>query len=328
MSKTRFLITGGAGFIGSNLAAALVAAGERVRVLDNLSTGRRALLERIVPPSGEVELIEGDIRDPVALARAMEGVEVVFHQAADGSVTRSVEVPLATDSNNTHGTVSVLEHARHAGVRRVLFAASSAAYGDDPALPKDESMEPRPLSPYAVSKLAGEMYLKVFSDLYGLETLSLRYFNVFGPGQLPDGPYAAAIPRFAFAALSRQPATVYGDGEQTRDFCYIANVVQANLAAASSPRTLRGEVLNVAGGRAVSLNRVLVVLGDLLGHPVEARHEAPRPGDIRHSCARIDRAREFLGYDPAVPWEQGLPPTLEFLREVIAAPERYARLPC
>lgn len=325
MGKPRFLVTGGSGFIGSNLTAALVSAGERVRTYDNLSTGRRALLDEVRARNGALEEITGDIRDQAALARAMDGVEIVFHQAADGSVPRSVEGPLATDSNNIHGTVSVLECARHAGVRRVIFAASSAAYGDDPTLPKRESMEPQPLSPYAVSKVAGEMYLRVFAGLYGLETLSLRYFNVFGPGQLPDGPYAAAIPRFAHAALSGQPAVVYGDGEQTRDFCYIANVVQANLAAASSPRPLRGEVLNVATGAVVSLNRVLATLGKLLDRPVAVRHEAPRPGDIRHSHASIDRAREFLDYAPAVSWEEGLAPTLEFLRGVLASPERYAR---
>ncbi|MCS6901149.1 MAG: NAD-dependent epimerase/dehydratase family protein, partial [Polyangiaceae bacterium] len=219
---------------------------------------------------------------------------------------------------NTHGTVSVLECARHTGVRRVIFASSAAVYGGDLELPKEESMRPRPLSPYAVSKLAGEMYLRVFSTLYGLETLSLRYFNVFGPGQLPEGPYAAAIPRLTFAALCGRPVTIYGDGEQTRDFCYVGNVVQANLAAASSPRKHQGEVLNIAGGQAISLNRVLQALGALLGHPIEVRHENPRPGDIRHSWACIHRAQAYLGYQPLISWEQGLLPTLTFLREFAA----------
>lgn len=323
--KVRFLVTGGAGFIGTNLASALAAAGERVRAYDNLSTGRWVLMDQLCKYPDAIERIEGDIRDPNALARAMEGVEVVFHQAADGSVQRSVEEPVSTDSNNTHGTVTVLECARHAGVRRVLFAASSAAYGDDPRLPKSEDMEPAPLSPYAVSKVTGEMYLRVFADLYGLETLSLRYFNVFGPGQLPDGPYAAAIPRFAYAALAQKPATVYGDGEQTRDFCYIDNIVQANLAAASSSRVFRGEVVNIAGGGVVSLNQVLAALGKVLGRPVDVNYEPARIGDIRHSYASIELARELLGYKPAIPWEQGLSPTLDFLRNVLASPERFAQ---
>ncbi|RYE78643.1 MAG: NAD-dependent epimerase/dehydratase family protein, partial [Myxococcales bacterium] len=256
MGKTRYLVTGGAGFIGSNLAAALARAGEPVRAYDDLSTGRWALLDRALAggSGAAVERVTADMRDREALARAMAGVEVVFHQAADGSVPRSVDEPLRVDGVNVHGTVAVLEAARHAGVRRVLFAASSAAYGDDPALPKREDMPPAPLSPYAVSKLAGEMYLRVFASLYGLETLSLRYFNVFGPGQLPDGAYAAAIPRLAQAALAGLAPTVYGDGEQTRDFCFIDNVVAANLLAAHSPHRFAGEVVNIAGGRVVSLN--------------------------------------------------------------------------
>lgn len=325
MAKVRFLVTGGAGFIGSNLVASLVRSGERVRAYDNLVTGHWGLLERLVPASGSVETITADIRDTAALARAMEGVEVVFHEAADGSVPRSVAQPLEVDSINIHGTVSVLECARHAGVRRVLLAASSAAYGDDPRLPKHEGLEPSPLSPYAVSKVAGEMYLRVFASLYGLETLSLRYFNVFGPNQLPEGPYAAAIPRFGLAALTGQPATVYGDGEQTRDFCHVDNVVQANLLAASSSRRFAGEVANIAGGRVVTLNQVLASLGRVLERPVTARYEPPRPGDIRHSYADISRAAELLGYQPTVSWEEGLPSTLAFLREVIDAPQRFAR---
>jgi len=324
MGKVRFLVTGGAGFIGSNIVAALARSGEHVRAYDDLSTGRWALLERLLPSQGQVETITADIRDTAALSRAMEGVEVVFHQAADGSVPRSVDEPLRVDGVNIHGTVSVLEHARRAGVRRVLFAASSAAYGDDPRLPKREDMEPMPLSPYAVSKVAGELYLRVFASLYGVETLSLRYFNVFGPNQLPEGPYAAAIPRFTMAALTGRPATIYGDGEQTRDFCHIANVVQANLAAASSSRAFRGEVINIAGGQVTTLNGVIAALSRLLGHPVAASHEAPRAGDIRHSYADISLASELLGYHPSVRWEEGLPSTIEFLREVIASPGRFA----
>jgi UDP-glucose 4-epimerase len=317
MQRGTFLVTGGAGFIGSNLAATLALAGERVRAYDNLFTGHWALLDRLLGGRAEVERVTADIRDGEALARAMEGVEVVFHEAADGSVPRSVADPLACDSINVHGTVSVLEAARRAGVRRLVFAASSAAYGDEPTLPKRESMAVSPLSPYAVSKVAGEQYLRAYAGLYGLETVSLRYFNVFGPNQLPNGAYAAAIPRFAHAALTGEPVTVYGDGEQTRDFCFIDNVVAANLAAATASRKFSGEVINIAGGRAVSLNGVIAELGRLLGHPVAARHEAPRAGDIRHSYADISVAADLLGYRPKMTWEAGLAPTVAFLRELI-----------
>jgi UDP-glucose 4-epimerase len=317
MRRGSFLVTGGAGFIGSNLAATLALAGERVRAYDNLFTGHWALLDRLLGGRADVERITADIRDGEALARAMEGVEVVFHEAADGSVPRSVADPLACDSINVHGTVAVLEAARRAGVKRLIFAASSAAYGDEPTLPKRESMATCPMSPYAVSKVAGEQYLRAYAGLYGLETVSLRYFNVFGPNQLPTGAYAAAIPRFAHAALTGEPPTVYGDGEQTRDFCFIDNVVAANLAAASSSRKFSGEIINIAGGRVVSLNGVIAELGRLLGRPVAARHEAPRAGDIRHSYADISLAGELLGYRPTTPWEAGLAPTVDFLRELV-----------
>lgn len=317
MSKVRFLVTGGAGFIGSNIATALAAAGERVRAYDNLFTGRWGLLDRLVAGQYEVERVTADIRDREQLMKAMQGVEIVFHEAADGSVPRSVEDPVQADSINTHGTVSVLDCARRAGVRRVIFAASSAAYGDDPALPKHESMTPQPMSPYAITKIAGEQYLKVFAQLYGIETLSLRYFNVFGPNQLPDGAYAAAIPRFTHAAITERPITIFGDGEQTRDFCFIDNVVAANLAAASSPRKLSGEVLNIAGGRRVSLNDLVKELGRVLGRSLNVQHLEPRPGDIKHSLADISSAREFLGYEPKATWESGLAPTISFLREYV-----------
>jgi UDP-glucose 4-epimerase len=327
MSKVRFLITGGAGFIGANLAAALAATGERVRVFDNLSSGSWSLLEHLCPRMGHMELMRGDIRDAEALGRAMEGVEVIFHLAADGSVQKSVDNPLEADSNNLHGTVAVLERARHAGVRRLIFASSSAVYGDEPEQPKREGMAVRPLSPYAVSKAACEQYLRVFSALYGLDTMSLRYFNVFGPGQLPWGAYAAAIPRFASAVLEGRPVTVHGDGEQTRDFCYIDNVIEANLAAASAARGFQGEALNIATGVGVSVNRLLAALEARLQRPVSLHHEAPRPGEIRHSRADITLARELLGYQPRVSWEAGLAPTLAFLREALANPERHGGAP-
>jgi UDP-glucose 4-epimerase len=313
MATVRYLVTGGAGFIGSNLVAALTALGERVRVLDNLSTGRWAHLDGIGQQS-LIERHEGDIRDGEAVARAAKGVEVILHQAALGSVPRSVETPVESDAVNTGGTVTVLDVARREGVRRVVFAASSSAYGETPELPKREDMTPMPLSPYAVTKLACEHYLKVFSAIYGLETLNLRYFNVFGPNQTPDGAYAAAIPRFIDAALGGRPIQIYGDGEQTRDFCYIDNTVQANLLAASSPRKLAGEIVNVAGGRRIALNDLCREIGKSFGREVAVEHVAPRAGDIRHSLADISRARELLGYEPKVRWEDGIGPTFGYLR--------------
>lgn len=317
MATTRYLVTGGAGFIGSNLTAALVRRGDRVRVLDNLSTGHWGLLKRLVGDSPLVEKITGDIRDPATVRAAMEGVDIVFHQAALGSVPRSVEEPIESDSVNVHGTVVVLDMARRAGVKRLIFAASSSAYGDTEALPKHEEMPPSPLSPYAVTKLTCEHYVRVFADLYGIETLSLRYFNVFGPNQLPDGAYAAAIPRFVKAALTGAPILIYGDGEQTRDFCFVDNAVRANLLAAEAKTKLKGQVVNIAGGRRIGLNDLVRELGRTLGRPVEVRHIDPRPGDIRHSLADISRAKELIGYEPTVTWERGLPKTVEFLRELL-----------
>jgi UDP-glucose 4-epimerase len=314
--KPKYLVTGAAGFIGSNLVAALVGRGERVRGLDNLSSGHWGLVKRLVTDTSSVELVTADIRDAVAVTRAMEGIEVVFHEAALGSVPRSVENPAESDEVNVHGTVVVLDAARRAGVRRVIFAASSAAYGDTPTLPKREDMVPGPLSPYAVSKVSGEQYFRVFASLYGMETLSLRYFNVFGPNQLPEGPYAAAVPRFVRAALTGEPITIYGDGEHTRDFCFIANVVNANLLAASTPNKLTGEVINIAGGRRISLNDLVKEIGRVLGKPLEVRYADPRAGDVRHSLADISRAKEILGYEPTVTWENGIPPTIEFMRKL------------
>ncbi len=308
----RYLVTGGAGFIGSNIVLALARAGERVRVVDDLSFGSWDNLEGTDPE--QVERITGDVRDAALMARASAGVEVVFHEAAIGSVPISIEDPLRSDSVNVGGTVTVLDAARHAGVRRVIFAASAAAYGDLPGLPKREDMPTSPLSPYAVSKLAAEQYLAVFAALYGIETLSLRYFNVFGPHQRPDGAYAAAIPKFGWGALQGEQLTVYGDGETTRDFCFVDNVVAANLAAAQSPRRLRGEVVNIATGTQVSLNQVIAELGATLGRTPDVAHAAARPGNVRHSVADISRARGLLGYEPRVDWKHGLPSTLDYLR--------------
>jgi UDP-glucose 4-epimerase len=317
LHSPKYLVTGGAGFIGSNLVAALVARGETVRVFDNLATGHWGLLRRVVADASRVETITADIRDASAVAAAMRGIDVVFHEAALGSVPRSVENPAESDEVNVHGTVIVLDEARRAGVRRVVFAASSSAYGDTPKLPKHEDMPPSPMSPYAVTKLTCEKYMSVFSSLYGLETVSLRYFNVFGPNQRPEGPYAAAIPRFVQAALTGSPITVFGDGEQTRDFCFVDNAVAANLLAADAPRKLSGEVINVAGGRRISLNDLVREIGRVLGKPLDVRHVDARPGDVRHSLADIGRAKELLGFEPRDRWEDGLPRTVEFLRDLL-----------
>ena len=314
MRKPKYLVTGGAGFIGSNLVAALTARGETVRVLDNLATGHWGLLRRLVKDASLVETITADIRDAVSVTRAMEGVEIVFHEAALGSVPRSIENPAESDEVNVHGTVIVLDAARRAGVKRLIFAASSAAYGDTPTLPKREDMPTSPMSPYAVGKLTCENYLRVFASLYGLETLSLRYFNVFGPNQLPEGPYAAAIPRFVRAALAGEPITIFGDGETTRDFCFIDNAVHANLLAAETSNKLAGQVLNVACGRRVSLNDLVKEIGRVLQKPLDVRHVAPRAGDVRHSLADIDAAKQLIGYEPKIMWEEGIPATVDFLR--------------
>jgi nucleoside-diphosphate-sugar epimerase len=312
------LVTGGAGFIGSNLVLALLRAGERVRVIDNLTTGFWENLSE-APAGARLECITGDIRDPELAARACRGADLVFHQAGLGSVPRSIEAPVETDAVNCGGTVMMLDAARRSAVKRLVFAASSSAYGDTPTLPKREDMPPCPLSPYAVSKLAAEQYLRVFSSVYGIETLGLRYFNVFGPRQRPDGPYAAAIPRFIWAALRGEPITVYGDGENTRDFCYIQNAVDANLQAANATRSWRGEIANVAGGRDVCLNDLIARIGQLLGRELSVVHVEPRPGDVRHSLADISRATVLFGYTPRVRWEAGLPETITFLRELAHA---------
>lgn len=308
----RYLVTGGAGFIGSNLILALAKKGEKVRALDNLSTGFWENLEGL----DGVERVTGDIRDARVVADAMRGIEVVFHHAALGSVPLSIENPVESDAVNSGGTVTVLDQARAAGVRRVLFAASSAAYGDNEALPKREDMPTAPLSPYAVTKLAAESYLKVFASLYGVETLNFRYFNIFGPNQRPDGAYAAAIPRFLWAALRDEELTIFGDGETTRDFCYVDNVVEANLAAAATPTKLNGQIVNIAGGRRISLNDLVSEIEKTLGKELRVKHGPPRAGDVRHSLADISRAEELLGWKPRVRWEDGIGPTAAFLRRL------------
>jgi len=302
----RLLVTGGAGFIGSALVRALLARGDRVRVIDNFFSGKRENLEEV---GGDVEIIEGDIRDGGALGRGLEGAEIVFHQAAIASVPRSLTDPIASHDVNASGTLDLLAAAQRAGVRRLVYAASSSAYGDTPTLPKVESMRPAPLSPYAVSKLAGELYCQVFAGAYGLETVCLRYFNVFGPRQDPASEYAAVIPRFVTAALAREGVTIYGDGTQSRDFCYIDNTVEANLAASVSPAA-SGRVFNVACGLATTLNEVVAIVGQIVGHAVEVTYAPGRIGDVKHSLADIGAAREALGYRAAVSFRQGLERTV------------------
>lgn len=310
MGRTpRYLVTGGAGFIGSNITEALCRAGERVRVIDNFATGHRANLEGL-----DVELFEGSITDVELVARAVAGVEVIFHEAALPSVPRSIQRPLDSDHVNVHGTLTVLEAARSAGVRRVLYAGSSSAYGDTPTLPKREDMTPRPLSPYAVAKHTGELYLAVYARLHGLETLSFRYFNVFGRRQDPNGAYAAVIPRWITAALRGEPIVINGDGSQTRDFSHIDNVVRGNLLAANTDAKLTGEVVNISCGERISLLELADAIEQLVGKRVERQHGPPRPGDVRDSLADISRVHALLGYEPVVRWRQGLEQTVADLR--------------
>ena len=304
-------MTGAAGFIGSNLVRALLERGGTVRAIDSLATGRRS---NLVDVEQQIEFIEADLRDPQAVSRAMEGVEVVFHQAALPSVARSVADPLASHEVNATGTLRLLQAARQSGVRRFVYASSSSVYGDTPALPKREDLATNPLSPYAVSKLAGEHYCRVFTRLFGLETVSLRYFNVFGPRQDPTSEYAAVVPKF-IAAMSRGEAPeIHGDGTQSRDFTYVANVVDANLRAADAPG-VGGEVLNVACGRRASLLDLVATLNDILGTTIEARFGEPRPGDVKHSLADISRARSLLAYEPRVQLEEGLARAVAWYRE-------------
>jgi nucleoside-diphosphate-sugar epimerase len=311
-----YLVTGGAGFIGSNLVQALLAAGRRVRVLDNFLTGKRENLAGLAEAHGDAyELVEGDLRDITITRRAVEGAEYVLHQGALPSVPRSVADPILSNEINVGGTLSLLVAARDAGVKRVVYAASSSAYGDTSELPKRESMATNPKSPYAVQKLTGEQYMRIFHEVYGLETVSLRYFNVFGPKQDPASTYAAVIPRFITAVLSGESPTIYGDGLQTRDFTYIENVVRANILACDAPRAACGRVINIACEERISLLDVLEVLYGLAGRRLSPRFEPARAGDVRDSLADISLAKDLLGYKPSVSFPEGLSRTFTYFHK-------------
>ncbi|NLX14728.1 MAG: SDR family oxidoreductase [Phycisphaerales bacterium] len=305
-----YLVTGGAGFIGSHLVERLVKDGHAVRVLDNFATGKR---DNLAPFMEKIDLVEGDLRNPDDCRQACRDVEIVYHQGAVPSVPKSVEDPVTSHEVNVDGTFNILMAARDAKCRRLIYAASSSAYGDLPELPKRESVCPQPLSPYAVNKLAGEYYLLAFYRCFGLQTLSLRYFNVFGPRQDPKSQYAAAIPAFVSAILADESPTIYGDGEQTRDFTYIDNVVHANMLAAQADKT-EGQVINIACGQRVTVNQIIAQINQLLGKNVPSRHVDERPGDIKHSLADITLARQIIGFEPLVSFEDGLNRAIEWYR--------------
>lgn len=301
-----YLVTGGAGFIGSNIVQALVERDEQVRVLDNFATGRRQNLAGL---ENRIELIEGDIRDRTVAERAVAGVDYVLHQAALGSVPRSVEDPLTSNDVNVNGTLNLLWAAKKAKIKRFVTASSSSVYGNTPQLPKEESMAPNPISPYAVSKLASERYTMSFHAVYGVQTVVLRYFNVFGPKQDPASQYAAVIPRFITAIQQGKAPTVYGDGKQSRDFTYIDNVVQANLLACTAPDA-PGQFMNIACGDRYSLNTLLQVIAEIMEKEVRPIYEAERAGDVKHSLASIQRSKQVLGFSPTINFREGLKRTV------------------
>ena len=306
-----YLVTGGAGFIGSNIVRKLLEQGQKVRLLDDFSTGKKENLADL----GKAELIEGSLLDRDCLQAALRGVDYVLHQGAIPSVPRSVEDPLGSNEANITGTLKLLQGAKEAGVKRFVFAASSSAYGDTEVLPKEEGMPADPLSPYAVSKYTGELYARIYASIYGLPTVSLRYFNIFGPFQDPASEYAAVIPRFIIKMLKGEAPVIYGDGEQSRDFTYIENAVQANLLACTSKRVGRGEVINVACGESYSLNDLVGALNQILGTGISPHYDHPRPGDVRHSRADITRAEDLLDYEVKVSFSEGLRRTVSWFRE-------------
>jgi nucleoside-diphosphate-sugar epimerase len=307
----KFLVTGGAGFIGSNICKKLVSQGCFVRVIDNLLTGKKSNLADII---ARIEFIEADMGNEGIARTAMKDIDVVLHQGALPSVPRSIDDPAATHKHCVDATFTLLLAARDAGIKRFVYASSSSAYGDTPTLPKVETMRPQPLSPYAVGKLVGEYYCSVFSNVFGLETISLRYFNIFGPHQDPASQYAAAIPAFVTAILKDEPPTVFGDGEQSRDFTYVDNVVEANLLAARAKHTA-GEVVNIACGQAVTVNAVIDMINEVVGKNVKPIYDAPRPGDVKHSLADITLAKKLIGFKPTVSFKQGLQKAIDWYRE-------------
>ena len=310
---SKFVVTGGAGFIGSSIARALLARGQEVTVIDDLSSGREANLQGL---EGSLTFVRADVRDRAAVEKAVDGAQALFHEAAIPSVVRSFEDPAGSLSVNIAGTAAVLEACRARAVARVVLASSSSVYGDSPTLPKEESMEPVPKSPYALSKLACENLLRIYSETYGMETVSLRYFNVFGPRQDPSSEYAAVIPKFITAVLGGRPPVIFGDGRQTRDFAYIDNVVEANLQCLTA-QGLRGQVINVACGHRIDLLELLAIIKDLAGRELEPTFEAERPGDVRHSLASIERARKLIGYEVKTTVQRGLSLTMEYFKEII-----------
>ncbi len=313
MSKL-YLVTGAGGFIGRSIAAALLARGKSVRGIDNFSTGKRENLIGLE----KMELIEGDLNDPAAAANACEGVEYIFHEAAIPSVPRSVLDPIGSNHANVSATVKLLTAAKDAGVRRVVYAGSSSAYGDTPTLPKKEDMLPGPISPYAVSKLAGELYMQSFARVYGMETVVLRYFNVFGPHQDPTSQYSGVLAKFTLKMLAGETPLIFGDGEQSRDFTFIENVVEGNLLAAEAPaEKVSAKVFNLATGKRITLNDAVKVLRELTGYEGPVEHAGERKGDILHSLAHIGMAEEWLGYRPKVDFEEGLRRTVAWYRTLL-----------
>lgn len=307
----RYLVSGGAGFIGSHIVRKLLDQGETVRVVDNLATGN---LQRIKSSLSKLDFVEGDLADDSVAEKVVDGVDYVLHQAAVPSVQRSVNNPVATNRANVTATLNLLEASRKAGVKRFVYAASSSAYGDTEVLPKHEAMPPSPLSPYALQKFVGERYCKLYHDLYGLETVSLRYFNVFGPGQDPHSEYSAVIPKFATRLLANQPITINGDGEQSRDFTYIDNVVAANLLALKA-RDASGQMCNIGSGTRITLNRLVALLEKALGVKAKVVFGPTKAGDVRHSLADIGRAQSILGYEPRITIEEGLRRTIAAFKD-------------
>jgi nucleoside-diphosphate-sugar epimerase len=308
-----YLVTGGAGFIGSHIVEELIKRGIRVRVIDNLSTGRREKLQHLM---NEIEFVEGDIRDIPVVNRVMKGVHVVLHQAAIASVPQSIQDPKETTESNLNGTLHLLMAARDVGVRRVVYASSCAVYGDVPILPKVEDALPAPLSPYAAAKLAGEYYCRVFYQVYGLKTVCLRYFNVFGPRQDPHSLYAAVIPKFITLAVANKSLIVYGDGKQSRDFSFIEDVVQANLLACETDEAV-GEIFNIGSGKKTSINQLVEELRKIFKADLRMAYGEPSPGDVKHSVASIEKAKRLLGYEPAVAFRDGLRRTMEWYKTTV-----------